>query len=111
MRILHIVQGGVTNGDKNWLERAAEKGSVSTPTWVTPKSADVGDEVVFYVGGLGFFATGLVQSKPKPRANWPNRYGAAMGAMRLIEPPISLASMKAANAAIREARHVSCKDR
>lgn len=94
MRVLHIVQGGVKNGDKKWLEGAAEKGSVSKPIWVTPKSADVGDEVVFYVGGLGFFATGQVQSTPKPRANWPNRYGAAVGSIRLIEPPISLASIQ-----------------
>lgn len=94
MRTLHIVQGGVQNGDKKWLERAAQKGSVSTPTWVTPKSAAVGDEVVFYVGGFGFFATGDVQSTPKPRANWPNRYGAAIGSIRLIQPPISSASIQ-----------------
>ena len=91
MRTLHIIQGGITNGDKKWLERAARQGSISTPTWVTPRSASLGDDVVFYVGGFGFFATGHVRSTPKPRADWKNRYGAAMGSIRLIEPPISLA--------------------
>ncbi len=91
---LHIVQAGVKNGDKKWLERAAQKGSVSTPTWVTPRSAAIGDEVVFYVGGFGFFATGGILSSPRPRADWPRRHGTAIGSILLIEPPISLASIQ-----------------
>jgi 5-methylcytosine-specific restriction endonuclease McrA len=94
MRHLHIIQGGVKNGDKKWLERAAQKGLISARNWVMPKAALVGDEVVLYVGGFGFFATGQVHSAPKPRADWKNRYGAAIGSIRLIEPPISQASIQ-----------------
>ena len=93
MRTLHIIQGGVKN-DKKWLERAAGNGSVGKREWVTPKSAAVGDELVFYVGRSGFFATGRVQSAPKPSLTWKNKYGAAVGAIQLIEPSISLASIQ-----------------
>jgi hypothetical protein len=50
---LHIVQGGVENGDKQWLEKAARK-TASARSWVVPKSAGIGDEVVIFVRGMGF---------------------------------------------------------
>jgi 5-methylcytosine-specific restriction endonuclease McrA len=86
---LHIVQGGVENGDKRWLEQAAGSERVAE-NWVAPKSAHVGDEVVVYVGGHGLFATARISSPPMPRSDWPNRHGAAIDLVRLIEPPISL---------------------
>jgi len=84
--------GCVTNGDKKWLERAAQKGLIGTPR-VMPKAALVGDAVVMYLGGSGFFATGQVHSAPKPGADWKNRHGAAIGSIRL-EPRISQASIQ-----------------
>ena len=65
MNTLHIVQGGVENGDKAWLEKAASK-KWSTDFWIVPKSAGVGDEVVVFILGIGFFATAKVTSTPKP---------------------------------------------
>lgn len=91
MPTLHIIQGGVKNGDKAWIERAARDGLTSTPNWVVPKAAQVGDEVIFYVGGFGFFAQGTISSAPRPRKGWKNRYGSAVGEIQLIDPPISLA--------------------
>jgi len=93
-RSLHLVQAGIDNGDKKWIEEAAKRGLRSAPVWVVPKSANVGDDVVIYIGGLGFFATGRVGSTPKLRRNWANRYGAALESLRLITPPISLATIR-----------------
>lgn len=93
MSTLHIVQGGVENGDKAWIERAA-RDNLSTPRWVAPKSAQIGDEVAIYVGGFGFFATGRITSQSKPRTDWVNRYGAGVDSIRLIEPAISIAAIQ-----------------
>jgi hypothetical protein len=91
---LHIVQGGIENGDKAWLERAARRHLTSTTTWVIPQNAAIGDEVVVYVGGFGFFATARVNSTPVPKKGWPNRYGSALARIRLIKPAISLATIR-----------------
>ncbi len=87
---IHIVQAGIGNGDKRWLERNSRIGGRSTPTWVAPKSAKIGDNVVIYIASLGFFASGRIGSTPKPRKDWKNRFGAALDSIQLIEPPISL---------------------
>jgi hypothetical protein len=86
---LHILQGGVDNGDKVWLERAAKQ-NLKRSTWIAPKSVKVGGEAVIYVAGLGFFATARIAGAPKPRADWVNRYGAGLDSVRLITPPVSL---------------------
>lgn len=92
MSALHIVHGGVENGDKRWLERAARLHR-RAKTWIVPKSARPGDEVVIFVGGFGFFATGRIASLPTPRSDWPNRYSAGLDSIRLISPAISLAGI------------------
>ena len=92
---LHIVQGGIDNGDKTWIERAARR-ALRARTWVAPKSVAVGDDVVIYIGGHGFFATARIDSAARPRSDWPNRYGAALVDIRLIQPPISLGAIKRA---------------
>lgn len=92
MRTLHIVQGGIENGDKAWLEKAAHR--KRSTEWTVPKSAKVGDEVVIFVMGYGFFATAKVTSLPEPCGkNRPNRYCAGLTGIRLIEPAISLAAI------------------
>jgi hypothetical protein len=93
MSKLHIVIGGIDNGDKVWLERAASR-KLNAPAWVAPKTAAIGDEVVIYVGGYGFFATARINSPPKPRDDWPNRYGSGLRSIRLIRPAISLATIQ-----------------
>ncbi len=93
MRQLHIVQGGIDNGDKSFLEKASRKG-LDAPIWVVPKSAMPGDDVVIYVTGYGFFATAVLNSSPQPRKDWHNRYGAGLTSISLIEPSISLATIR-----------------
>jgi hypothetical protein len=92
-RYLHIVQGGISNGDKALLERLA-RGSKRTGSWVAPKSVARGDEIVIYIRGFGFFATAQIDSQPRPRAGWKNRYGAGLNSIALIRPPISLAAIR-----------------
>jgi hypothetical protein len=91
---LHIVQGGVENGDKRWLERSARRGRGNAQDWVVPKSVVVGDEVIIYIGGYGFFATARITAAPKRRKGWKNRYGAEIALVRLIRPPISLGVLR-----------------
>ena len=93
MRRLHIVQGGIENGDKAWLERAA-RNRLAARSWIAPKTAAIGDDVVIYVGGYGFFATARITSVPQVRSDWVNRYGANLGSIRLITPPISLGTIR-----------------
>lgn len=91
-KTLHIVQGDTTR-DKKWLERASGRGLVE-PTWIVPKSVKIGDEVVIYIAGLGFFATGRITTAPRRRIDQTNRYGAGLGSVRLIVPPVSLAILR-----------------
>jgi hypothetical protein len=90
---LHIVQGGVENGDKKWLEKAA-RNNLKSPSWIVPKSVRIGDDVVVYVAGYGFFATAKIETRPRPRTNWKNRYGAGLNFIRLIDPAISLSAIR-----------------
>ena len=93
MTNLHIVQGGIENGDKRWLERAARL-RLSRKAWIAPKSVVPGDEVVIFVGGYGFFATGRFSTTARPRKDRPNRYGAGITSIRLIKPAVSLATIR-----------------
>lgn len=93
MKSLHIVQGGIYNGDKDFLEKAARKG-LDASIWIVPKSAMPGDEVVIYVTGYGFFATAVINSEPQLRKDWKNRYSAGLTSISLIEPSISLATIR-----------------
>jgi HNH endonuclease len=90
MTKLHILQAGIRNKDKVWLERAARSRRNLKNDWIAPKSAQKGDEAVIYLG-TAFFATARIISGSHPRPDWaPNRYGAAVDRIKLIEPPISL---------------------
>jgi hypothetical protein len=93
MSTLHVVQAGVENGDRAWIELAARDG-LSTPSWVVPKSVTPGDAIVIYVAGFGFFATGRITSQPKPSRDWVNRYVAGVDSIRLIEPAISITAIQ-----------------
>lgn len=88
-KVLHIVQGGIDNGDKASLERCGKRG-YRVARWMVPKSAVTGDELVIYIAGYGLFATATVAGAPAKRKDWRNRYGAAISSLRLINPPISL---------------------
>lgn len=90
---MHIVQGGIENGDKKWLEKAARE-KLNSRSWIVPRSATVGDDVVIYVSGYGFFATAKINTQTKPRTDWKNRYGAGLNSIRLIQPAISLANIR-----------------
>jgi hypothetical protein len=92
-KVLHVVQGGVGNGDKASLERWGRYPN-KVRSWMVPKSAAIGDELVIYIMGHGLFATATVASTSTKRKDWPNRYGAAISSLRLIVPPISLGVVK-----------------
>lgn len=89
---LHITHGGIDNGDKSWLEKAA-KNKLNADRWNVPKSVQPGDDLVIYVSGYGFFATAVITSFSKPRVDWHNRYTASLSKIKLIDPPISLGSI------------------
>jgi hypothetical protein len=93
MPTLHIVQGGIDNGDKKWLEKAA-RNNLSSPSWIVPKSVGIGDIVVIYVADYGFFATAKIKTLAKPRVDWKNRYGAGLNFIKLIEPAISIGTIR-----------------
>lgn len=90
---LHIVQGGIQNGDRALLERLA-RGRQMTRSWVVPKSVVPDDEAVIYIRGYGFFATARAKSQAEPRSDWKNRYGADLDSISLIRPPVSLAAIR-----------------
>lgn len=92
MRALHIVQGDAA-GDKAELQRRAGDGR-TMPSWIVPKAATVGDDVVGYVGGHGFYATARIGSEPTKRPDWEHRYGARLERIRLITPAISLPAIR-----------------
>jgi len=94
MASVHIVHGGIDNGDLKFLLRAKKNRNLSRRSWVAPKAVKVGDTVVIFVSGYGFFATAIVNSDSHIRLDWTNRYGAAIKSIRLIEPPISLNTIK-----------------
>ncbi|HXI12318.1 MAG TPA: HNH endonuclease [Thermoanaerobaculia bacterium] len=86
--MFHIVQGGIENGDLDWLKQAKAR-SVS-PTWVVPKTAHRGDSVAIYVPTHGIIAVATLVGEPKPRTDWPSRYGARLSGFRLLKPPMTL---------------------
>jgi hypothetical protein len=93
-RPLHILQGGVDNGDKSWLEKASRLG-LRRSTWIAPKSASAGDQAVIFVPGEGFFATARITGAARARSDWPNRYGAPIDDVKLLTSPISIDTIRA----------------
>lgn len=92
MPTLHIVQGGISNGDKEWIDEAAKNGR-DAKMWIVPKGAVPDDDVVIYIGRYGFYCTAKIKSLPKPRVGWPGRYGAGLTAIDLIVPAVSLGTI------------------
>jgi hypothetical protein len=90
--MLHVVQGDPVN-DRQFLIEAAS-GNRESSRWIVPKGVQVDDEVVVYVPNYGFFATALIKATAKPRRNWDRRYSSPLKDIRLIEPPISLATIR-----------------
>jgi hypothetical protein len=76
------------------LARKAAKQNLRRSSWVTPKSARIGDDALIYVAGFGFFATARIAGSPKLRTDWVNRYGAALDSIELIDPPVSLKEIR-----------------
>ncbi len=93
MRTLHLVQGGISNGDQAWLEKAARDGR-NAKRWVVPKGVAVGDDVIIFIRGIGFFASARIKTPPFLRLDWANRYGAGLCGIKLIEPAVSVAVIR-----------------
>lgn len=104
MTTLHLVQGGIDNGDMKWLLEAARR-RIGSSGWNVPKAAQPGDEVVIYVLGHGLFATAAVVGPASPRKGWYRRYSAPLGDIRLIQPPVSLGVLRRAIPALTWARY------
>ena len=91
MPTLHIVQASL--GDWDWLRRSARNGR-NSGSWIVPKSVQAGDEIVVFCQGHGFVATAQAKRDATKREDWVNRYGASIGSVDLIDPPISLAVIR-----------------
>jgi hypothetical protein len=89
---LHILQGGIENGDRDWLLRAARR-KLRARAWIGPKSAQAGDDALIYVG-TGFVATARVSTNAVPRRDWKGRYGVGLDSIRLVEPPIPIEEIR-----------------
>lgn len=89
---LHIVQGDADK-DRMWLEKAARK-NLRAPSWTVPKTVTIGDEVVIYIAGYGFYATARINSPSEPRSGWWRRYGASLNSIKLILPSILLTTIQ-----------------
>jgi hypothetical protein len=94
MSMLHVVQGDPDGDRLNLIEAAKEK--LPLESWILPKNAEIGDEIVVYISSFGFFATARIDAKPEKRDDWPtvSRYGSGLSNVRLIEPAISLHSIQ-----------------
>jgi 5-methylcytosine-specific restriction endonuclease McrA len=90
--MLHIVQGDKTE-DLLWIRRAAGTRRVAR-SWIVPRATTPGDEVIIYVGGYGLVAKAKLTGKTRPRKDWPRRYGAPLSSVVLIDPPISLETIR-----------------
>lgn len=102
--MLHIVQGGIENGDLLHIRKIAGN-RYETSSWIVPQKARPGDHVVLFVRTYGFVATARVVGDPKPSKNWQNRYQAPLSSIRLINPPISLEFIRSHLPSLRWARY------
>jgi len=93
MTALHILQGGIENGDREWLLKAAKR-SLHARRWIVPKSVQAGDDAVIYVG-TSFFATARITGWAVPSPDrGPRAYGAGLDSIRLVLPPIPIDAIK-----------------
>jgi hypothetical protein len=79
----HIIQAGTENGDRDVLADAVKRNRKYY--WIVPKTAQIGDVVIIYLGDA-FAATACIASTPV-KANpkyWPNRYRAKIGEVALL---------------------------
>jgi hypothetical protein len=83
--MLHILVGN-SSGDPELLFGAVASGKLKM--WVVPKTASIGDEVVFYLPSLGFVARGFVQTSPKPHPSWERKYGASVHSLTALSTPV-----------------------
>jgi HNH endonuclease len=92
---LHVVQGGLQNGDEAYVRKYGRQGKGTADGWVVPKNAKVGDDVaIFFIGGPGILATAKIAGSPSPADDWPNRYRAPLSSIRLLTPSISLGVLR-----------------
>lgn len=94
MNSLHVVQGDAVE-DRRFLDKVARR-SKRSETWILPRHAAVGDDVLIFIVGVGLYATAKVAGPIHKRRDWKHRYGAPLSQIRLVSPPISLAQISAA---------------
>lgn len=62
--------------------------------WTCPKSARLGDRVLFYITSDGLIAVGTVNSIPEPSENWNRRYAAQITNVHLLDAFVALATLR-----------------
>ena len=92
MSLLHIVIGGVENGDKEQIDKADRKRIVP---WIVPKEATPGDTVLIYLHGFGLYASAIVSSLPEKEKTKNTRYRAELKRVKRIAPAVPLEVIKA----------------
>lgn len=74
-------------------------GRRASDTWTLPRSAQLRDDVVFYIKSpiQEFVATGIVQKRPAMDAdpNWQGWYSAPVAKIRMLRRPVSRRQMLA----------------
>jgi hypothetical protein len=89
--MLHILVGN-SSGDRQLILDASASGKL--PLWVVPKTAAVGDGVLFCLPSAGFVARGVIQTPPKPHSGWQRRYGASIHSVTALPAPVPRAFVR-----------------
>ena len=94
-RRLHVLNGS-RDEDAATLRKALAGRTRRLRLRRVPKYAAAGDEVVLYIAGLGIVASGTVEGWPVPtRTPSGGQYTAAIATLKPVNPPLSLATLKA----------------
>ncbi len=83
---------GDSSGDPQLILDAAESGKPLE--WIVPKTASVGDAVVFFLTSPGFVARGFIHTPPKPHRNRPRRYNAFVRSVTALHSPVPRAFVR-----------------
>ena len=85
--MLHVLVGDLLDDPQAILDAVESRKPLH---WVVPKTANVGDDVVFFLESPGFVARGVIDTPPEPHRSWQRRYGASVGSITALPAPVPL---------------------